>query len=198
MRPAKKIFGTIQRDNMAMLLILGLCPALAITTSMKNAFAMGVATIFVVTLSNFTISIFRKKISYNTKLFAFFAVTAAYTSVADLILQAFFPEFSKALGIYVPLIAVNGLILQRAEHFALKNSGISSLLDGLYVGLLFTIALMIAGAIRELLGNGSILDHYLIDDTGKTLLFIILPPGAFITLGFLIAAMQKSYSKIKK
>jgi Na+-translocating ferredoxin:NAD+ oxidoreductase subunit E len=195
MKPAKKIFGNIQRNKMSVLLALGICPALAVTASLMTAIAMGAATIFVVSFSNFTISCFRKRISYSIKLPAFFIITATFTTIADLVLQAFFPELSKALGIYVPLIVVNGMILQRAEHFALKNKCIPSFIDGLYVGILFTLAIMIAGTIREILGNGSILEFKIMSENTRTILFFILPPGAFITLGFLIAVLQKPFIK---
>jgi Na+-translocating ferredoxin:NAD+ oxidoreductase subunit E len=198
MKAARKIFTDINRNNPAALLILGICPALAVTTNVKSAIAMGLATTFVLLFSNLMISLLRKRITYNIKIFAFFIITAAFTTIADLLLQAFFPELSKALGIYVPLIAVNGLVLQRGEYFALKKNFLSSLLDGIYVGILFTVTIIIAAAIREMLGNGSVMEYRILSDQAKTLLFITLPAGAFIILGFLIAVFQKPFNKTSK
>lgn len=195
MRAAKKIFPDIKRNNVAALLILGICPALAVTESVVSAITMGLATTFVIVFSNISISLLKKNISYTTKLFVFFIITAGFTTISDLLLQAFFPELRTSLGIYIPLIAVNGLVLQRMEHFALKKNIVASLFDGLLVGALFTAAIILTAAIRELLGHGSIFEYSIVNDQIRTLLFISLPPGAFIILGFLMATLQKPINK---
>ncbi len=191
----KKSFSSLQKDTFSHLLVLGVCPALAVTTSLTNAIAMGLATTFVLTFSNLIISLFKKIISSNTRFAASVIVIATFTTIADLLLQAFFPEQSKALGIYVALIIVNGLALNRAETFAVNNKIISSLIDGLIVGIIFTIVIMITGSFREILGNGSILNYRIVHENVRTILFFILPPGAFITFGFLIAVIQKLNKK---
>jgi Na+-translocating ferredoxin:NAD+ oxidoreductase subunit E len=187
----KNIYNGIRRESMEHLLVLGIFPAFAVTTSLKNAVVMGVATIFVMFFSGLFISLFRKFISSAIKLHAFFIVIATFTTVAGLLLQAYFPEQSKSLGIYIPLIVVNGLVLNRADIFVLNNKIIYSLSETLVIGLIFTLALMLLGSFREILGNGSILDYKIISDNARTILFIILPPGAFITAGFLIAFIRK-------
>lgn len=197
MNSLKNSFRSLQKDNLSYLLVLGVCPALAVTTSLTNAIAMGLATTFVLSFSNLIISLFRKMISFNIRFTASVIVIATFTTIADLLLQAFFPEQSKTLGIYVALIVVNSIALNRAETFAMNNTIISSFIDGVFMGIIFTIVIMFTGSFREILGNGSILDYKIVSENTLTILFFILPPGAFITFGFLVAIVQKLNKKIE-
>lgn len=195
MSPVKNFFRNTQKENLSYLLILGVCPALAVTTSLSSAIAMGLATTFVLAFSNIVISSFRKMISENIRFSASVVVIATFTTIADLLLQAYFHEQSKELGIYVALIVVNGLALNRTETFAMNNKITTSFFDGLVIGILFTLVIMITGSFREILGNGSILNYRIVGEHSRTILFFILPPGAFITFGFLIAVIQKMNKK---
>jgi Na+-translocating ferredoxin:NAD+ oxidoreductase subunit E len=195
MNYVKNSYRSMQKDGLSSLLVLGVCPALTVTTSLTGAIAMGLATTFVLAFSSLIISLFRKMISSNIRFAASIIVIATFTTIADLLLQAYFPEQSKALGIYVALIVINGIALNRAEGYALNNKIISSFIDGLVVGIIFTVVIMLTGSLREVLGSGSILDYKIVSENVRTILFFILPPGAFITFGFLIALVQKLNKK---
>lgn len=177
------------RENPILVLVIGACPTLATTTSTFNGLGMGIATTFVLTGSNIVISSLSKLIPDKVRIPAFIVVIASFVTIVDLVMQAYVPDLYKSLGIFIPLIVVNCIILGRAEAFASKNSVTSSLIDGLGMGLGFTMALGILGAIREIAGNGSILGYKFINGDG--MLVFILAPGAFIALGYLIALVKK-------
>jgi electron transport complex protein RnfE len=180
----------IIKENPTFVLMLGMCPTLATTTSAMNGMAMGLATMAVLICTNVVISLLKMLTPDKVRIPVFIVVIAAFVTVLQLIIKAFLPDIDKALGLFIPLIVVNCIILGRAEAFAAKNSPLASLFDGIGIGLGFTIALTLLGIIRELLGAGSIFGFMLLPETTNILLFI-LPPGAFITLGFLIAIVNK-------
>lgn len=171
-------------------LVLGTCPTLAVTNSVKNGIAMGLATLFVLFWSNVIISAVRKTISPQVRIAAYVVIIALVVTIADMFLAAMFPPISKALGPYVPLIVVNCIILGRAEAFAQKNPVIPSIMDALGIGLGFTMSLATMGTIRELLGFGSILNFKLLGDWFEPWIVMILPAGAFMVFGGLIALVN--------
>ncbi len=183
-------FNGLIKENPTFVLLLGMCPTLATTTSAINGLSMGLATMFVLICSNVAISSIKKLTPDMVRIPVFVVVIAAFVTILQMIMQAYVPSINKALGIYIPLIVVNCIILGRAEAFACKNGPIESLIDGLGIGMGFTLALTILGSIRELLGAGSIFGFNIYPETYNVLLFV-LPPGAFITLGFLIAIVNK-------
>lgn len=166
--------------------ILGTCPTLAVTVSVMNGIAMALATTFVLVFSSLLISLVRKLIPNQVRIAAYIVIIAAFVTVADLVMKAKFPEFSKALGPFVPLIVVNCIILGRAEAFASKNSPWKSVLDALGNGAGFLLALLVMGSIRELLGNRTILGYQVLPNGFEPLLVMILPAGAFLTFGLLM------------
>ena len=179
-------------------LVLGTCPTLAVTTSATNGVGMGIATTFVLVASNILISILRKIIPDMIRIPAFIIVIASFVTVTDLMMAAFTPELHHSLGIFIPLIVVNCIVLARAEAFASKNNVIRSTADGLGMGIGFTIVLILLGTVRELLGNGTWFDMPVF--TGimeafeyeyQPMIVMILPPGAFIGLGLLVALANK-------
>jgi electron transport complex protein RnfE len=175
----------IIKENPIFVLLLGMCPTLGVTSSAMNGMGMGLATMFVLTLSNVFISALKTQIPDNVRIPAFIVIIASFTTVVQLLMEAFTPELFAQLGVFIPLIVVNCIVLGRAEAFAAKNGIWSSFLDGAGMGLGFTFALTLLGGIREILGSGSIFDFKFI--TGDGILIFILAPGAFIALGFLIA-----------
>lgn len=180
----------IWKENPVLRLLLGLCPVLAVTTSVENGLGMGAAATFVLVCSNIVISLLRKVIPPRMRIPCFIVVIAAFVTIVDLVLQGFFFELSKSLGVFVPLIVVNCIILGRAEAFASKKGVFISIIDALGMGLGFTLALMMIGVVRELLGNGTLLGFPIPPFTNHPWIIMILPPGAFITLGLLIAGMN--------
>jgi Na+-translocating ferredoxin:NAD+ oxidoreductase subunit E len=180
----------IWKDNPVFVQLLGLCPTLAVTNAVSNGIAMGLATTFVLVSSNIMISLLRNIIPKQVRIAAYIVVIATFVTMADIYLKANFMEVSKALGPFIPLIVVNCLILGRAEAFASKNNALKSLLDGIGMGIGFTISLVVISAIREVLGNGTLLDIQIMGAWFKPWLIMILPPGAFIVMGFLVAIMQ--------
>jgi|SRR5574344_48680 electron transport complex protein RnfE len=186
----KIIFNGLVKENPTFVLLLGMCPTLATTTSGINGMSMGLATMAVLICTNFVISLIKNITPDQVRIPVFVVVIAAFVTILQMFIQAYLPGINKALGLYIPLIVVNCIILGRAEAFACKNSPLASLFDGLGIGMGFTLALMFLGSVRELLGAGSIFGVVLIPETYNILLFI-LPPGAFITLGFLIAIINK-------
>ena len=177
------------RENPILVLVLGACPALATTSSSLNGIGMGIATTFVLIGSNVVISMISGLIPDKVRIPAFVIIIASFVTVVDLLMQAYVPGLYEKLGIFIPLIVVNCIVLGRAESFASKNPIFSSFLDGAGMGLGFTMALGILGAIREILGNGSILGIKFIQGDGA--LVFILAPGAFIALGYLIALLNR-------
>ena len=178
------------KENPILVLVLGTCPTLATTTSSLNGMGMGIATTFVLIGSNVVISLLSNLIPDKVRIAAFIVVIASFVTIVDLVMQAFTPDLYKALGVFIPLIVVNCIILGRAEAFAQKNTPVAAILDGIGMGIGFTLALCVMAAIRELLGNGSLMDVKLVSENAKTILIFILPPGAFMTFGYLIAIMN--------
>lgn len=180
----------IIKENPIFVLLLGMCPTLATTTSAINGMSMGLATMFVLVCSNVVVSMIKNLTPEKVRIPVFVVIIASFVTILQMCLQAFLPEVNKSLGLYIPLIVVNCIILGRAEAFACKNAPLASMIDGVGMGIGFTLALTLLGAIRELLGAGSIFNIALLPETYNMLLFI-LPPGAFITLGFLIAIVER-------
>ena len=187
---ANIIKNGIIKENPTFVLMLGMCPTLATTTSALNGLSMGLATMVVLVCTNFVISLLKSLTPDKVRIPVFIVVIAAFVTILQMVIKAFLPDVDKALGLFIPLIVVNCIILGRAEAFAAKNSPMASLFDGIGIGLGFTLALTLLGIVRELLGAGSIFGLTLVPETYNILLFI-LPPGAFITLGFLIAIVNK-------
>lgn len=179
------------RDNAVFRLLLGLCPALAVTTSAENGLGMGLATTFVLVCSNIVVSSLRKVIPAKVRIPSFIVVIASFVTVVQLCMEAYFYNLHKALGIFIPLIVVNCLILGRAEAFASKHRLTPAIVDGVGMGLGFTLALFVLGAVRELFGSGTLLGYAVFGAHYQPLLLMILPPGAFIAMGLLLAAMNK-------
>ncbi len=177
-------------ENPIFRLALSLCPALAVTTSVINALTMGLSVMFVITTNNTVVSLTRKLVNPKVRVPVYITSIATIVTVLQLILQAFFPVLYKALGIYLALIVVFAIILARAEVFASKNKVIPSFLDGLGMGCGFTIAMLAIGVIRELLGNGTILGITILGSWYSPALIMILPPGAFILIGYMIGAIK--------
>jgi Na+-translocating ferredoxin:NAD+ oxidoreductase subunit E len=178
-------------ENPTFRLVLGMCPPLAITTAAVNGIGMGLSTTFVLVFSNIVISMLRNVIPDKVRLPAYIVVIASFVTIVDLIMNGFFHPIHKVLGIFIPLIVVNCIILGRAEAFANKNPILASTLDGLGMGLGFTLALVLVGSIREALGNGTIFGITLFGPGFVPALIMILPPGAFVTLGLLLGLMNK-------
>ena len=177
-------------QNPVLVQLLGMCPTLAVTTSAINALTMGLAVIFVLVTSTFFVSVIRKIVLPQVRIAVFTIIIATFVTVADLFLKAKFPQLSKALGPYVPLIVVNCIILGRCEAFASRNSVFSSFLDALGMGWGFTLALLILGSIREILGNGSLFGKMILPEVYKPLIVMLLPPGAFLGLGIMVGIMN--------
>lgn len=185
----------IIRENPTFVLMLGMCPTLGTTTSAFNGMGMGLATLFVLALSNVVISLIKNLIPDQVRIPAFIVVIAAFVTVVQLCMEAYATELYNTLGVYIPLIVVNCIILGRAEAFASKNNVFDSALDGLGIGLGFTLALTVIGGVREILGSGSIFGMKFIEGDG--MLMFILAPGAFIVLGYLLVLFNKLTAKIK-
>lgn len=177
------------RENPVFVLLLGLCPTLAVTSSAINGMGMGLATTFVLVCSNIVVTMVKSFIPDKVRIPAFIVIIASFVTIVELTMQAYVPSLFDSLGIFIPLIVVNCLVLGRAEGFASKQGLISSIVDGLGMGLGFTFALTLLGSVREMLGNGSIFDIKF--TTGDAILIFILQPGAFIVLGYLIALINK-------
>ncbi|MGL6064999.1 MAG: electron transport complex subunit RsxE [Fusobacteriaceae bacterium] len=186
----------IIKENPVFVLLLGLCPTLGTTTSAINGMSMGLATLVVLAASNFLISVFKKIIPDKVRIPAFIMIIATLVTVVQMIMQAYLPDIYAVLGLFIPLIVVNCIVLGRAESFASKNDVFPSLLDGIGSGLGFTLALTILGAIREVLGNGTLFNVIVTPEGFTPALIFILAPGAFITIGCIIAA--QNFIKQKK
>ncbi len=193
----KHLTNGIFRENPSLVLVLGTCPALAVTTSAMNGIGMGAATTFVLICSNLLISLLKNFIPDKVRIAAFIVIIASFVTIVDLVMKAFTPDLYNSLGVFIPLIVVNCIILGRAEAFAQKNTPFASILDGIGMGLGFTLALFIMASFREVLGNGSFFDVKLVSENAKTMLIFILPPGAFLTYGYLIATMNLLKRKLK-
>jgi electron transport complex protein RnfE len=178
------------RENAVFRLLLGLCPTLAVTTSAENGLGMGFATTFVLVGSNIVVSLLRQVIPPKVRIPAFIVIIASFVTVVQLCMEAYFYDLYKALGIFIPLIVVNCVILGRAEAFASKNRLLPAMADGLGMGIGFTLALFVLGAVRELFGSGTLLGYAVFGSEYQPLLLLILPPGAFIAMGLLLACMN--------
>ncbi|NQU34900.1 MAG: electron transport complex subunit E [Bacteroidetes bacterium] len=177
------------KENPVFVLLLGLCPTLGVTTSAINGLGMGLATTFVLVGSNLVVSVVRNVIPDKVRIPSFILIIASFVTIVELVMQAYLPGLFDALGLFIPLIVVNCIVLGRAEAFASKNNIGSSLIDGLGMGLGFSFALTLLGAVRELLGAGAIFGFKFIE--GDLMLVFILAPGAFIALGYLVAIINK-------
>ena len=186
----KIILNGLIKENPIFVLMLGMCPTLATTTSSINGLSMGLATMFVLICSNVVISCIKSITPDKVRIPVFIVVIASFVTMLQMCIKAFLPDVDKALGLFIPLIVVNCIILGRAEAFACKNSPVASFFDGIGIGLGFTFALTLLGMVRELLGAGSLFGFALLPETLNILVFV-LPPGAFITLGYLIAIVNK-------
>jgi len=178
------------KENPVFVLVLGMCPTLGVTSSAINGLGMGLATTFVLMMSNMVIALVKGVIPDKVRIPAFIVIIAAFVTVVQLLMQAFVPALYKSLGLFIPLIVVNCIVLGRAEAFASKNNVGSSAIDGLGIGLGFTFALVLLGSIREILGSGKIFNITLYSENFVTLVFV-LAPGAFIVLGYLIALINR-------
>ncbi len=181
------------KENAVFVMLLGLCPTLGTTTSALNGLGMGLATTFVLVMSNIVVALIKSQIPAKVRIPSFIVIIASFVTIVELIMQAYLPDLFNVLGLFIPLIVVNCIILGRAEAFASKNSIFDSILDGLGMGLGFAMALTILGSIREILGSGAIFDIKLYAGDGA--LLFILAPGAFLVLGYLIAGMNKLQKK---
>ena len=188
------ILKGIIKENPTFVLVLGMCPTLGTTTSAINGLGMGVATMAVLILSNMFIAMIKNLIPDKVRIPAFIVVIASFVTVVDMLMQAFVPSLYAALGVFIPLIVVNCIILGRAEAFASKNGGIDSALDGVGIGLGFTLSLTTIGAVREILGSGSIFGLSLGIGDYMPLVFV-LAPGGFLVLGFLMVLFNKYLKK---
>ena len=184
----------IVKENPTFVLLLGMCPTLATTTSARNGLSMGLATMAVLICTNFVISCIKSLTPDKVRIPVFVVVIASFVTVLQLIIKAYLPDVDKDLGIFIPLIVVNCIILGRAEAFACKHTPLASIFDGIGIGLGFTMALTLLGMVRELLGSGSLFGATILPETSNVLLFV-LPPGAFISLGFLTAIMGSLSNK---
>ncbi|HHY10556.1 MAG TPA: electron transport complex subunit E [Firmicutes bacterium] len=178
------------RENPTFRIMIGLCPTLAVTTSAINGMSMGLATAFVLICSSALISLLKNVIPAKVRIPSYIIVIATFVTIVDLFMNAYLPDMHKVLGLFIPLIVVNCIVLGRAEAYASKKPVIASALDGLGMGLGFTWALTLLGTIREILGAGSIFGYRILKEGATTLGIMALPPGAFITLGILLAVMN--------
>ncbi len=176
-------------ENPVLVLLLGLCPTLGVTTSAINGLGMGIATTFVLVMSNFVISGIKSLIPDKVRIPSFIVVIASFVTIVDLVMAGYLPALHAQLGIFIPLIVVNCIVLGRAEAFASKNNILSSIIDGLGMGLGFTLAITVLGGVREILGSGAIFGFKFIQGDG--ILVFALAPGAFLVLGYLIAVANK-------
>ena len=189
-RCVERLYNGIIKENPTFVMMLGMCPTLAVTTSAINGIGMGLSTTVVLVLSNIMISALRKIIPDSVRIPAFIVVVASFVTIVQFLLQGFVPSLYDSLGLYIPLIVVNCIILGRAESYASKNPILPSLFDGLGMGLGFTMGLTIIGLIREILGAGTFFNIKIFGDWFTPITIFIMAPGAFLVLGFLVAGMN--------
>ena len=185
------IYNGVIKENPALILMLGMCPTLAVTTSATNGFGMGVSTMAVLVFSNLLISLLRKIIPDAVRLPAFIVVVASLVTIVEMITQAYIPALYESLGLYIPLIVVNCIILGRAEAFASKNGPVASIFDGIGMGLGFTIALVIIGFLREFIGSGAAFGIQILPESYPGIGIFTNAPGAFMVMAFVVAVMNK-------
>ncbi|MBQ9175442.1 MAG: electron transport complex subunit E [Bacteroidaceae bacterium] len=190
MNNMKVLINGIVKENPTFVLLLGMCPTLGSTSSAINRMSMGLATMFVLILSNFIISLIKNLVPDMVRIPSYIVVIASLVTILQMVMQAYVPDIYATLGLFIPLIVVNCIILGRAEAFAAKNNPVASIFDGIGIGIGFTLALTLLGAVRELLGTGAIFGVTLWGESYGMLMFV-LAPGAFIALGFLIAIVNK-------
>jgi electron transport complex protein RnfE len=195
MNKLKALLAGIVKNNPTFVLLLGMCPTLATTTSAVNGAGMGAATMAVLVMSNIIIAAVKNLIPSKIRIPAYIVIIAALVTVVELLMKAYLPGLSKTLGVFIPLIVVNCIILGRAEGFAAKNSVVDSAIDGLGVGLGFTLSLTVIGAVREVLGSGAIFGQRFI--SGDGMLIFVLAPGAFLVLGYLMVLFNRLTAKMK-
>ncbi|GAU77411.1 electron transport complex subunit RsxE [Fusibacter sp. 3D3] len=191
----KNFTNGLFKENPIFVQLLGMCPTLAVTTSSINGVGMGLATTAVLVCSNMAISLLRNVIPAKVRIPAFVVTIATFVSIVGMLMEGFVPALFNSLGLFIPLIVVNCIILARAESFASKNGVADSMLDGLGMGLGFTLALTVLGSVRELFGNGSIFGLTIFGAAYKPALIMILPPGAFLALGILLAIYNQVQMK---
>ena len=191
MNPVKILKNGILDDNPTFVQVIGMCPTLAVTTSAINGIGMGLSTLVVLMCSNMAISLIRKFVPDQVRIPAYIVVIASFVTIVQMLLQAFLPDLNASLGLFIPLIVVNCIILARAEAFASKNGIIASMFDGIGMGLGFTISLGIIGVVRELLGSGSVFGQTILPEAFPHTIIMILAPGAFFTLAFLMMLINK-------
>ena len=194
MNKLKIILSGIVKNNPTFVLVLGICPTLGTTTSAANGMGMGLATTAVLIMSNLVISLIKNLIPDKVRIPAFIVVIASFVTIIQMLMEAFVPALYASLGVFIPLIVVNCIILGRAEAFASKNSPVDSMLDGVGIGLGFTLSLTVIGAVREILGSGAIFGMSLGISNYMPLVFI-LAPGGFLTLGYLMVLFNKLVKK---
>jgi len=203
MNKLKIVLSGIVKNNPTFVLVLGMCPTLGTTTSAENGIGMGLATMAVLIMSNLVISLVKNIIPDKVRIPAFIVIIASFVTIIQMLMQAFVPALYASLGVFIPLIVFNCIILGRAEAFASKNSAFDSVLDGIGIGLGFTLSLTVIGAVRELLGSGAIFGHALgldyVSEAGDKLSYMpltfVLAPGAFLVLGFLMVLFNKLAKK---
>lgn len=195
-RAGERLYNGLIKENPTFVLMLGMCPTLAVTTSAKNGLGMGLTTMVVLALSNLIISLLRKIIPNRVRIPAFIVIIASFVTAVQLLLEAYLPDLNKALGMYIPLIVVNCIILGRAESYAYSNPPIPSLFDGIGMGLGFSLALTCIGGVRELLGAGTIFEYEIMPASFTPIKIFVLAPGAFFVLAALTAF--QNYLKISR
>lgn len=186
----KAFFKKMIEENPVLVLILGTCPTLGVSTSVTNGIGMGLATTAVLTCSNFIISLLRKFIPEKARIASYIVIIAGFTTAVEMVLNAYVPVLANSLGVYIPLIVVNCILLARAESFASKNGPVDSIVDGLCMGLGFTLALIIISSVRELLGSGTWLGFKVLGDWFTPMTMFVSPPGGFIVYGTVLAVVS--------
>ena len=186
----KNLTRGIVRENPTFVMLLGMCPTLGVTTSASNGLGMGLATLFVLMLSNLAISSVKSLIPDMVRIPCYIVIIASFVTVVDLLMSAYLPGLHAKLGIFIPLIVVNCIILGRAEAFASKNNAVDSFFDGIGMGLGFTVALTVLGLVREFLGGGTLFGIAVLPEAFPDTLMMIMSPGAFLTLGVLMAILN--------
>ena len=187
----ERLYNGIIKENPVLVLMLGMCPALAVTTSAKNGLGMGVATMAVLIMSNFIISLLRKVIPNGVRVPVYIIIIASFVTIVEMLMHAYVTSLYSSLGIYIPLIVVNCIILGRAETYASKNNPILSIFDGIGIGLGFTVGLTLIGIVRELLGAGTIFDLQVMPESYEPVSIFVMAPGAFFVLAILCALQNK-------
>ena len=197
-KAGERLINGLVKENPTFVLMLGMCPTLAVTTSAVNGFGMGMTTMVVLSLSNLLISLLRKIIPNRVRIPAFIVVIASFVTAVQLLLEGYLPSLNKSLGVYIPLIVVNCIILGRADSYAYSNPPIASLFDGIGMGLGFTVALTCIGAVREVLGSGEIFGYGILPDSVEPIRIFSQAPGAFFVLASLVALQNFVKNRLKK